>query len=129
MISFARFPNFGNRAIYFGGKMNYIKINEKMYPAVIDAIMADYTWDNRVSKAITVELEYNEVVQLFQNGVKWSIVTERMVDNEKVNLEQDCSDYVLSGEIIDHRDGRITIKMGQLTDLERAYEMLLGGIE
>lgn len=66
---------------------------------------------------------------MFQNGVKWSIVTERMVDNEKVNLEQDCSDYVLSGEIIDHRDGRITIKMGQLTDLERAYEMLLGGIE
>lgn len=129
MISFARFPNFWKSRYLFGGKMNYIKINEKMYPAVIDAIMADYTWDNRVSKAITVELEYNEVVQLFQNGVKWSIVTERMVDNEKINLEQDCSDYVLSGEIIDHRDGRITIKMGQLTDLERAYEMLLGGIE
>ena len=30
-------------------------------------------------------------------------------------------------EVTDHRDGRITAKMGKLTPLEEAYEIMLGG--
>lgn len=43
--------------------------------------------------------------------------------------EWDNSAYSLSGDITDHRDGTVTIKMGKPTDLEDAYEMLMGGDE
>lgn len=40
--------------------------------------------------------------------------------------EYDHSDFCFAGDITDHRDGTLSVKMGKKTDLEEAYEMLFG---
>lgn len=123
----------------------YIKINETLYPAVINGRVADQEWDGRASKAITLEMSYQEAAELFTNGLSWKIVDIKTVplyndeglyvyDEEGNQImeeqvtEYDNSDFNVAGDITDHRDGRITVKMGRLTDLEEAYEIILGGI-
>ena len=122
----------------------YIKINngDILYPAVITGRMADKEWDNRETKAITLEMDYTTANKLFIDGVIWSIVMEHPVEIEEIDDEGntttktiieteefDNSEYSLAGDITDHRDGTLTVKMGKLTDLEQAYEIMLGGIE
>ena len=43
--------------------------------------------------------------------------------------EFDNSEFCIAGDLTDHRDGTITAKMGKLTDLEEAYEIMFGGDE
>lgn len=118
--------------------MTYIKINETLYPATISGKVADKDWDNRASKSITLEMDYATASALFVDGVAWTIITEQEVPTYDENGEQigsevqetefDNSDYCLAGDITDHRDGRITVKMGALTEVEQAYELMLGGM-
>ena len=70
--------------------------------------------------------------------MKWFIVEQHEVPAYDENntqtgtkiqeAEWDNSEFCLAGDITDHRDGTITVKMGKLTDLEEAYELMLGGI-
>lgn len=113
--------------------MNYIKVNNTEYAAEISGNMSDYTWDNRESKSITTrELTYAEAMRLFNDDTPWSIVERTMVENPETHEQQevvnewDNSDFSIAGDVTDHRDGRITIKMGKPTDLELAYEELYG---
>ena len=129
----------------------FIKINNFEYPAIsIIGKNKDQEWDNRASKAITLSLSFNEVYDLFSNQPSWSIVeyntVQEVVTDENNNLiydingniamtektnfsaEYDNSDYNILGDIIVHRDDTITVKMGKLTELEEAYELMLGGI-
>ena len=112
--------------------MTYIKINETLYPATISGRVQDKDWDNRESKAITLEMDYPTAAALFVDGVAWSIVQREEVETEKgketVETVFDNSAYNLAGDITVHRDGTITAKMGKLTDLEEAYEIMLGGM-
>lgn len=130
--------------------MTYIKINETLYPATVSGRMADKDWDNRASKSITLEMDYETANALFVDGLAWSIVQrdevptyqtdeigEYVLDEngapiqtgtETVETEYDNSEYNLAGDLTDHRDGRITAKMGKLTELEEAYEIMLGGM-
>lgn len=105
--------------------MTFVKIKGTLYPAIIYGKVADRDWDGRESKAITLDMSYDEAVELFVDGLAWSIVEQR--DGEET--EWDNSEFNLAGDLTDHRDGRITAKMGKLTDLEEAYEIMLGGIE
>jgi hypothetical protein len=120
--------------------MTYAKIEGKLYPAEISGRKSDTAWDNRDSKAITLEIDYETAIGLFVDGLAWSIVQETpiQVQNEdengnvtvetKMEVEEfDNSEYNLAGDLTDHRDGTITVKMGKLTDLEEAYEIMLGG--
>lgn len=131
--------------------MTYIKINETLYPATVSGKMADREWDNRESKEITLEIDHATASALFVDGVEWSIVEQHEVptyqaDEEgKIVLDEngepvqtgtkiqetewDNSDFSLAGDLTDHRDGTMTVKMGKLTDLEEAYEIMLGGAE
>ena len=119
--------------------MTYIKINETLYPATINGKMSDTAWDNRASKSITIEMDYTTASALFVDGLAWSIVQQDEVpvygeDGEQTGAEIketefDNSEYCLAGDITDHRDGTITVTMGKLTELEEAYELLLGGAE
>lgn len=113
--------------------MLFVKINETLYPATVSGKVADKDWDNRESKAITLEMDYATASKLFVDGLAWSIVQREEVETENgvetQETEFDNSDYNLAGDLTDHRDGRITAKMGKLTDLEEAYEIMLGGIE
>ena len=124
--------------------MIYVKVNNVKYPATVDGQMNDYSWDNRESKSITLTDTYDNVHTLFPDGVSWSIIveTEGQKRDEKgdavfddagnpvigtIEEEFDNSEFSMSGPITDNRDGTCTIKMGKSTDLEDAYEMLIGG--
>ena len=119
--------------------MTYIKTNGTEYPANIAGRMADRDWGGRKSKSITLTMTHAEGVQLFVDGLAWSIVQRDTVPvydadgnptgetTEQVQ-EWDNSDYCVAGPITDNRDGTITAKMGQKTDsdilaeLEAAYD-------
>ena len=107
----------------------YVKINDNLYEATISGRLHDEEWDNRASKAIKVEMSYQDAVNLFNNDKKWSIVQdvenfEEIFDVETeefitktiiIQEEYDNSEYSIAGDIIDHRNGYITIKMGKPT--------------
>lgn len=126
--------------------MTYVNITGVKYPATILGKMNDKDWDGRESKAITLEMSYAEAINLFVDGVAWSIVdefeTSELQTDEEGNIvvdkegnpimedvikseEFDNSEFNLAGDLTDHRDGTITVKMGKLTELETALEMLL----
>ena len=117
--------------------MILVKINNELYPATVSGKVADKDWDNRESKSIKLEMDYTTAIGLFVDGMTWSIVQQEEVPVFDENGEQtgtelketefDNSEYNLAGDITDHRDGTITVKVGKLTDLEQAYEILLGG--
>ena len=119
--------------------MTYIAISGTLYPATISGRLQDTDWDNRASKAITLEMDYATAIALFVDGLAWSIVQHNEVPvldesgvqtgTEMQETEFDNSEYNIAGDLTDHRDGTITAKMGKLTDLEEAYEIMLGGIE
>lgn len=125
--------------------MVYVKINEALYPATIDGRMADSEWDNRESKSITMESDFATMNALFPDGTAWSIVQENevaVVDEtgspvldadgnqtyETKRTEFDNSEFNIRGDLTVHVDGTCTVKMGKLTDLEDAYEILYGGM-
>ncbi len=109
--------------------MIFVKINNTLYPATVSGKITDRDWDNRESKSIKLEMTYATAIALFVNGLAWSIVEQTEVDGEIQETEYDNSEYNLAGDLTDHRDGTITAKMGKLTDLEEAYEIMFGGNE
>lgn len=114
--------------------MTYVKINETLYPATINGRVSDNEWDKRESKSITLEMDYATAVALFVNGLAWSIVQKEEVPTFDENGEQtgteiretewDNSDYDVAGDIVDHRNGTITAKMGKITDSEALAELM-----
>ena len=117
--------------------MVFIKINNTLYPAVVSGRVSDSNWDNRESKSIKLEMDYETANGIFVDGLKWSIVQREEVPvydengvqtgTETKETEFDNSEFCLAGDLTDHRDGTITAKMGKLTDLEEAYEIMFGG--
>lgn len=115
----------------------YVKIQGNQYPAKITGKIHDGDWGNRASKAIHLEMSYADVCTLFVNDTPWSILQEvekieeqvsEAVDEETgeikhittivpvIELEEyDNSEYNIAGDITDHRDGTVTVKMGKLT--------------
>ena len=92
----------------------YIKIDEIEYPIIsIENQKFDREWDNRGSKAVTLEMTAAAAKDLFCDDIKWSIITD-----EKEPQEYDYSDYSKAGDVIDHRDGTVTVKMGKHTGME-----------
>ena len=119
----------------------YIKFNDKeaLYPAVIGGKMSDKDWDGRASKYIHTEMSYDEAIALFADEVEWSIVMDVEREVEAVNeetgevtrqmvMEQevyDNSEYCILGDIIVHKDGTVTVKMGNPT-ADEILAILLG---
>lgn len=106
--------------------MIYVKVNETITPAMISGCMSDNSWDGRESKSITLELSYDVVNKLFNDGVTWSIVMDTEIEQEDGTVvttqeEYDNSEFCIAGDITDHRDGTISVKMGKFT----TEEMLL----
>lgn len=126
--------------------MTYVKINGVLYPATISGRVADKDWDNRASKAITLEMDYATAIALFVDGLAWSIVQRNEVPTYQVDengnevldengnpiqtgteiqeSEWDNSDYDVAGAITDNRNGTITAKIGKITDSEALAELM-----
>ena len=114
--------------------MIYFKTNNTEYPASITGKIPDRDWNNRKSKAITLEMEYTAASQLFVDGLSWSIVQRDTVpvydkdgnptgETEEQVQEWDNSDYNVAGSITDNRNGTCTCKMGKKTQLEAEQEL------
>lgn len=110
--------------------MIYFKTDNTEYPASIAGKTIDREWDNRASKSVTLEMTYAEAAQIFTDGLTWSIVQRETVpvydengeqtgQTEQTEQEWDNSEYCVAGSITDHRDGTLTCKMGQYTQMER----------
>ena len=110
----------------------YIKVNNTEYPAAVNGVNNDRTWDGRDTKTVTLTMTAAEAAALLPDNTPWSIVQRDMVDKlndndgnptgepEEVVNEWDNSAYSLSGAITDHRDGTVSIKMGKPTETESA---------
>ena len=130
--------------------MTYFKTNGTEYPASIAGRMEDRDWDGRASKSVTLTMTHAAAMQLFVDGLSWSIVQRDTVpvygtdgnptgETEEQVQEWDNADYCVAGPITDNRDGTITAKMGKKTevellretsaDAEQAAKILLGEAE
>lgn len=109
--------------------MIYIKVNNTEYPAAISGANTARTWNGRDTKTITLTMTHAEVAALLPDNTPWSIVQRDMVDvldeqglptgeTKEVVNEYDNSEYSLAGDITDHRDGTVSIKMGKPTESE-----------
>lgn len=109
----------------------YVKVNNTEYPATVNGNLVDRNWNGRDTKTITLTMTHAEVAALLPDNTPWSIVQRETVDvldeqgkptgeaKEVVN-EYDNSEYSLAGDITDHRDGTVSIKMGKPTEAENA---------
>lgn len=109
----------------------YIKVNNTEYPAAVNGGNNDRNWNGRDTKTITLTMSHDAVAALLPDNTPWSIVQRDTVpkydsdgqptgETEEIVNEWDNSAYSLSGDITDHRDGTVSIKMGKLTETESA---------
>lgn len=109
----------------------YVKVNNTEYPATVTGDRADRTWDGRDTKTIRLTMSHDAVAALLPDNTPWSIVQRDMLDvldeqgqptgeTKEVVNEYDNSEYSLAGDITDHRNGTVSIKMGKPTETENA---------
>lgn len=79
----------------------------------------------RDSLEITLVSSYDYVVETFVDDLEYSLVQiETDEQGKEVETEYDKSEYCISGDVIDHRDGTITVFMGVKTELEYVNEVI-----
>lgn len=109
----------------------FIKANGQEYPATLIYNYKDLNWDMRETQTVHLTMPYAQAAALLPDNTPWSNVfreTKDKLDNdgnptgqtEEVVTEEDMSAYSLAGEIVDHRDGTVSIKMGKPTEAETA---------
>lgn len=107
----------------------YIKVNNTEYPATVNGNLTDRNWNGRDTKTIYLRMSHDAAAALLPSGTPWSIVmreTQDVLDEQgqptgetkEVVNEYDNSAYSLAGDITDHRDGTVSIKMGKPTESE-----------
>lgn len=107
--------------------MTYVKINNTLFPASISGCMNDHNWSGRASKTIHLTMSSANAASLFVDDAQWSIIDEYEDENQQtVQIEYDNSEYCVAGDITDHRDGTVSVKMGKITDTE-LISILTGG--
>ncbi len=121
----------------------FIKVNGVEYPATCVYNYKDRNFGLRETQTVHLTMPYAQAAALLTSGVKWSNVfreTKDVLDadrqptgeTEEVVTEEDMSAYSLAGDIVDYRDGTVSVKMGkpteaetlrsQLTEIEEAYD-------
>lgn len=109
----------------------YVKVNNTEYPATVNGNLVDRNWNGRDTKTIYLTMSYDAVAVLLPDNTPWSIIQRDTVDvldeqgkptgeTKEVVNEYDNSAYSLAGDITDHRDGTVSIKMGKPTETENA---------
>ena len=109
----------------------FLKVNGQEYPAKFISKYQDLNWDKRETQTIYLTMSHDAVAALLPSGTPWSNIFRETVDKldndgnptgqtEEVVTEEDMSAYSLAGEIVDHRDGTVSVKMGKPTEAENA---------
>ena len=109
----------------------FIKVNGVEYPATLIYNYKDRNWDMRETQTVQLTMPYAQAAALLPDNTPWSIVrreTQDVLDEQgqptgetkEVATEENMSAYSLAGEITDHRDGTVSIKMGKPTETENA---------
>lgn len=99
----------------------YIKINSINYPAEIYGHVRDRDWDNRESKIIVLALTIQEALDLFVDGLQWSIVYGTQT------IPQD--EFIIAGPITDNRNGTVSVRMGKATAAEVSNVITGGAVD
>ena len=102
-----------------------VKVNGMELEAIVQTRPSDSTWNGRESKAITYASTYQEAIDLFTDGVSWSVVYTNPEDGTET--EVDMSAFAMAGTVTDNRNGTVTVKMGRCLDTE-LLAMSLGAI-
>lgn len=109
----------------------FIKVNGQEYPATCIYNYKDRNWDMRETQTVHLTMPYAQAAALLPSGTPWFNVFRERKDvldengmligqSEGVVTEEDMSAYSLAGEIVDHRDGTVSVKMGKPTETENA---------
>lgn len=104
----------------------YLKANNTETPCEAAEHYRDSAW-GRPTCTVTIKASAAEIAALLPNNAPWSLIEREdaldesgMLTGQTVDHERDMSDYSLSGDITDHRDGIVSIKMGKPTEEESA---------
>lgn len=102
----------------------YLKANNTETPCEAAEHYRDSAW-GRPTCTVTIKASAAEIADLLPNNAPWSLIEREDVLDESgmptgqtVDHERDMSEYSLSGDITDHRDGTVSIKMGKPTETE-----------
>ena len=109
----------------------FIKVNGQEHPATLIYNYKDRNWDMRETQTVHLTMPYAQAAALLTTGTPWFNVFREQKDvldengmltgqTEEVVTEEDMSAYSLAGEITDHRDGTVSVKMGKPTETENA---------
>lgn len=103
-----------------------LKANNTETPCEAAEHYRDSAW-GRPTCTVTIKASAAEIAALLPNNAPWSLIEREDVLDESgaptgqtVDHERDMSAYSLSGDITDHRDGTVSIKMGKPTETESA---------
>lgn len=103
-----------------------LKANNTETPCEAAEHYRDSAW-GRPTCTVTIKGNAAEIAALLPNNAPWSLIEREDALDESgaptgqtVDHERDMSDYSLSGDITDHRDGTVSIKMGKPTETESA---------
>ena len=99
----------------------FVKINAVNYPAEIYGHVRDRKWDNRESKVIILSITIQEALDLFVDGLQWSIVYGTQI------IPQD--EFIIAGPITDNRDGTVSVRMGKPTAAEVSSVITGGAVD
>ena len=109
----------------------FLKVNGQEYPVTHISKYQDTSWGGRSTQTLYLTMSHDEAAALLPDNTPWSIVQRETVDvlneqgkptgeTKEVVNEYDNSEYSLAGDITDHRDGTVSIKMGKPTEAENA---------
>ena len=80
--------------------------------------------DGREWKIITIKATYEEAIAAFVDNVQLFYDWESQGENGTETIRLDLTEYTVAGDVVDTRDGNISIFMGKPTELEKAELML-----
>lgn len=109
----------------------FLKVNGQEHPVTHISKYQDGDWGGRSTQTLYLTMTHDQVAALLPDNTPWSIVQRETVDvlneqgqptgeTKEVVNEYDNSEYSLAGDITDHRDGTVSIKMGKPTETESA---------
>lgn len=101
-----------------------LKANNTETPCEAAEHYRDSAW-GRPTCTVTIKASAAEIAALLPSNAPWSLIEREdvldesgMLTGQTVDHERDMSEYSLSGDITDHRDGTVSIKMGKPTEVE-----------